>query len=619
MPVAHDIVRAHLDAGVDVAHLEAAIVAAHLAANGAPAPTNDLISGLCADAANHPDLVGSFAGAAPVTVDAVVKCFEVLVPDGEARDHGAVFTPEAITGFMAHHTIGLDNADGTVIDPACGCGALLVAAVRRIHELSGTAPSAIVANQIFGVDISAESLRRARILLALTCVDLGDDVAHIDDNLTCGDALDRDLAPFGDVTFDVVLANPPYVRFQHIDVARRVELSDAWPNTLSKGNFNLYFAFFELAETLCGTGGVVGYITPNSWFTAMSAGPLRRWMADTGMAGDLVDFGHTRVFDAMTYTTITFGRPGVVDRGVSYTRIDDLDLLDGWAAPSGDRYVRDELSTTRPWRLVSSGDRAAIRRIADTGVPLGELADIRFGVATLRDRLYIVDGSGEAPVASRDGRCWPIEAGATRALLRVPDLADDDAVAASTTRIIYPYDLVDGSAVVWSEEKLRDEFPLCAVYLDSVAGELAQRDRGRKTYAAWFAYGRTQGLVPPGGERLLTPLYAGRPRFLRDRSGDALVVNGCSVRPKDPQRWPIDRLAVVLNSAVCRWFIESTATSIDGGFFSYQKTQISPFGVLELTDADIATMEGMSVDDLDVFLADRYGIGPVPESPPHRR
>ena len=60
------------------------------------------------------------------TLDAIVMAFETLVPAGEAKRYGEVFTLEAITSFMASEAVnrivgaGVDLHDVTVIDPADG-------------------------------------------------------------------------------------------------------------------------------------------------------------------------------------------------------------------------------------------------------------------------------------------------------------------------------------------------------------------------------------------------------------------------------------------------------------------------------------------------------------------
>ncbi len=105
--------------------------------------------------------------------------------------------------------------------------------------------------------------------------------------------------------FDIVLGNPPYVKYQDILPNYRKELIDTW-STTRNGNYNLYFAFFELGIGLLKKDGKLGYIVPNSYFTSIAAFDLRRYLADNKLLSKIIDFTHLKLFSVLTYTCITF-------------------------------------------------------------------------------------------------------------------------------------------------------------------------------------------------------------------------------------------------------------------------------------------------------------------------
>ena len=241
---------------------------------------------------------------------------------------------------------------------------------------------------------------------------------------------------------------------------------------------------------------------------------------------------------------------------------------------------------------------------------MAALADIRFGIATCRDKLYLLTGQQDADgnyVKVCDQVTYAVEPGVTRRCVKVSGLADQGALAADTTRVLYPYTLADGKATVLAEESLAAQFPGAYAYLLAVRGQLAARDLGRKVYPAWYAYARTQSLAP-SGEKLLTPLYAGAPRFLRDTDPESLFMNGCAVTTREgaPGWVSLDLLSLILNSGVCRYFIESTATAITGGFFSYQKSQLGALGIVRLDPAEVAALMLLSPGACDDALAAAY-------------
>jgi len=58
-----------------------------------------------------------------------------------------------------------------------------------------------------------------------------------------------------------------YIRLQELPMSVRANLAAAILNTVSAGNFDLYFAFFEVGLDLLKPGGHLAYITPNTYFT----------------------------------------------------------------------------------------------------------------------------------------------------------------------------------------------------------------------------------------------------------------------------------------------------------------------------------------------------------------
>lgn len=603
--------------------LERALVRKYLRTLGAKLPvrTNVALLGIFNDKSATAVAADQALGGVELSaLDNLVKAFELLVPAPEqGGGPGSIFTPGWVAQWLAEEAITPARADEKVVDPSCGCGALLVAALRRIHGLHKGARSAsdIIAHQIVGGDVDESGIRRVKLLLALVALELGDDVPELRFDLRVGDSLDPQQWTTDGVpdTFGVVIGNPPYVRYQELPEAARASLRANW-GVLSHGNFNLYYAFFELAQRLRAKGGAVAYIAPNAYFRAASAKPLREWMLREGLPTKVVDFGGTQVFEgAMTYTALTFFDPAPRSRGLRYVEWTDVSNR-----PKPSDFTTFQFSELDggPWRLVGKPDRANITNAQSGGRPLLEVADVRFGVATLRDSLYLLDGArGKATrklVKRLAGHAEPylIEESATRLAVRVSEVATQEELDNCRTRIIYPYQTQSGRAVVWSQSELLAH-PGAHAYLKDIADELAKRDHGKKVYADWFAYGRTQGLAPWTGERLLTPLYASRPRFLRDATPNRVFLNGCAVTPKPDSGVSIELLEVLLNSAVLHYFIERTSSPITGGFFSYMKGPLSSFHIHNAAIARAAELLATSGRERQLLIAAIYGVD-LPEA-----
>lgn len=554
----------------------------------------------------------------------LVVAFESLVPADRAAADGVVFTPPPIAQFMAAR--GVDTpaaAPARVCDPAVGCGALLAAALPLLAARAGEAPSRAAA-RLTGVDTDADNVRRAGLLLALATLTLGD-AAPPTPQLHVADSLRVDWAALTGTPrgFDLTIANPPYVRYQHLADRDRRDLPARYESA-THGNFNLYYPFVELAADLTSSGGTAVLITPNAYLTSASGAPLRRLLAD-GVLAEVYDLGHRGRADAfpgaLTYPAISVLRGDRAATHVAYRRADDLDQL---AAPPPATHTPHTDLAARRWTLVAADEHAtvdAMRRASPH--TLADVAHIRAGVATLRDRLYVVhdntDHAGDL-TAYYQGAAYPIERDATRPVVKLShhrDGRDGRDVADATHRLIFPYrpDGRGGHEVI-PEDELRRHYPRTAAYLDAVRDDLARRDRGRKTYPAWYAYGRSQGLSTVG-EKLLSPLYADRPRFLRAADPHLLHLNGVAVLPKPGCGVDVDALHAVLNSAFLHYWVAATSPAIDGGYHGYQRSRIADFPLPPLdgdTQQRLAAARRRSRDDVDTILAGCYRT-PIPAPP----
>lgn len=553
--------------------------------------------------------------------DELIAGFEALVPGGVARRDGVVFTPEQIAAFMAEQTVARSPhpARLTVVDPAVGAGILLVAAMRALHAQTGEPPSQIGA-RLTGIDISEDSLRRCYLALNLAALALGD-TNPVRPRLFCASALHPDTWRAAG-RHDIAIANPPYVRFQHMADEMRADLAATF-RVCEGGNYNLYLPFFEVARMLTRDGGQLALITPNGYLSAKSAEAARRWLLDTDTVDTIVNFGHHKVFDAGAYTAILLGshRPPGESRqsgAIGYVPVPGLPglagLPDGWETTCATHYRKDQLSG-RPWGMTMTSQRAAVDVIAATGTPLGQLADVRVGLATLRDKLYLIPAQQPEDGYRKIGTGHKVEDALTRLCVKVPEYAEGQpGNPLSARRILYPYVTSGDTVTAIDEETLASDYPCAYAYLTSVKDELARRDKGRKQYEKWYAYGRTQGLKPLG-EKLLTPLYSGQPRFMLDPNPDTLFINGNAVvvREQTGTLFDVDVdlrvLQQVLNSAIAWLWVEAKSVALDGGYYSYSKSALGGLGVPEL-DEDQKEYLLSETDQAakDEFLADVYGV-----------
>ena len=180
-----------------------------------------------------------------------------------------------------------------VIDPACGSGAFLIAAYDylkkeldeindRIADLKGRTQElfdgdemydASIENEylikcLYGVDLNPESVEISKLSLWLRTLTKDKPLTNLDDNIKSGNSItefdfnEEFSEVFAKGGFDVVIGNPPYVEQKKIkDIKHILEEKYDTYNSMA----DLYCYFYELAVKMLKTGGVMGYITSNSW------------------------------------------------------------------------------------------------------------------------------------------------------------------------------------------------------------------------------------------------------------------------------------------------------------------------------------------------------------------
>lgn len=196
--------------------------------------------------------------------------------------------------------------DITILDPACGSGAFLNAALqfliaehRLIDEMEAKVAgseivfrdveNSILEHNLYGVDINEESVEIAQLSLWLRTAKPHRKLNTLSENIKCGNSLISDPAVAGSKAFDwhkefpkvfekggfdVVIGNPPFVDIKQIEDSQIEYLFSHYKT--AENRINLYAIFIEKGYSLVKEQGFLSYVNPNSMLLNSSYFKLRK-------------------------------------------------------------------------------------------------------------------------------------------------------------------------------------------------------------------------------------------------------------------------------------------------------------------------------------------------------
>ena len=382
----------------------------------------------------------------------------------EARKKsGRVYTPR----FIVEQILDLTGYRGAriarkhVLDPGCGDGAFLTVVVERYCRENANLAAATLKRQLetFVHGIEIDPTERERCVRNLDAVALTFGIAGVNWDVVCADALTLDRF---DGQMDFVVGNPPYVRVHNLgasfDAVKRFEFAQT-------GMTDLFIVFYELGLRALTSKGVLGYITPSSFFTSVAGTRLREKIVADNLLAKLVDLKHRQVFNASTYSTIVIlshcRKTTSTTEYFEFT--DDFKASRVERLKSGDFYIDGKFyfSTRRHLR--------ALREILTFQPPKEtERFSVKNGFATLADSFFIGDAAKfgftdfTIPVVKASTGVW--------------------------SRCLYPYDEA-GRPLLW---KTLSQNPAIRRYYRR--GCQLLKSRSLPNPKTWRGFGRTQGL-----------------------------------------------------------------------------------------------------------------------------
>ena len=183
-------------------------------------------------------------------------------PQGLRKARGAFLTPEPIARFIARWAIRSEG--DRVLEPSCGEAAFLLAAADRKQALGA---GFFAGEGLHGVELHHPSADAARELLR----DRG-----VSASIEEGDFFDVEASP----TYDVVIGNPPYVRYQGFggESRRKAQEAALSGGVRLSGLASSWAAFVVYASRFLKVEGRLGLVLPGELLAVGYAAEVRRFL-----------------------------------------------------------------------------------------------------------------------------------------------------------------------------------------------------------------------------------------------------------------------------------------------------------------------------------------------------
>lgn len=462
----------------------------------------------------------------------------------DEKAEGATYTPKVLADFVAKQIVqSIKNIPCDrplrILDPAIGDGQLLISLLEEIHNYSD------LQIQVFGFETDSNALDIARTRLSKKYPYLSFDLKE------------RDFLEFvlkqcnKNENYDLVIANPPYVRTQIMGASKAQMLSEHFGLS---GRIDLYYAFVAAISRVLDKKGIMGLIVSNRFMTTRSGASVRKAFLEQFNIQHIWDFGDSKIFNAAVLPAVILasgknGRKSSLPTFTSIYETRDIPSIQRKKAKSpieavcytGNVLVGDDktffvqqgrLNTGEQghgvWRIENEETESWLETVkAHTWKTFGEIGKVRVGVKTCADKVFIRSDWERIAESERPELLKPL---ITHHIARRYKAIESD----EQRQIIYPHEVKGGKRQTIDISL----YPQSRAYLEGYRKSLENRkyllDAGREWYEIWVPHD------PSAWEK--TKLV------FRDISAEPIF-------------W-VDKTGAVVNGD-CYWFITNDSTQTD--------------------------------------------------------
>lgn len=404
---------------------------------------------------------------------------------------------------------------------------------------------------------------------------------------------------FGEVLseggFDVVIANPPYVRQEEF---KEIKDDLALHYECYTGTADLFTYFYERGVKLLKQGGTISYISSNKYFRAGYGKKLREYLSTNTTINALIDFGDLPVFEATAYPSVLVAtkkdsHPDQAARSLRRASKDDkedqsydstfsartitteeeLETFESSFRAHAITMKQSDLSD-EVWRIEDRSSIELLGKIKRCGITLDEFVEGKIfrGVTTGFNEAFVIDDATRSKIISEDHNSDQI----IKPYLRGRDIKRYSAEHQKLW-LIFTRRGIDIK-----------KYPSIEKYIKSfkkqlLPGELGGRKAGTyKWYEIqdsidyWQEFEKTKIISPA---IILEPSFAYDSNHYYSNDKTSIIISSSKY------------LLGVLNSGVVKYFMNSISASKQGGYYEYKPMYLSKIPIAKGTEKQRRAIE----------------------------
>nr|WP_240940427.1 Eco57I restriction-modification methylase domain-containing protein [Enterococcus durans] len=455
----------------------------------------------------------------------------------------------------------------SLIEPAVGEGHILSLVIKNFFQKnkdkSEDEKIEFLEKNIAAFDIRKDAIKK--------CIEKLDELSKkyiskkINWNIRQLDALDIIKMKENFSTYDYVISNPPYVSRHNMD-EKTIKILKNKSDFCHKYNFDLYYYFFEIGIQLWNEKGKMVYITPNSYIKARSGETMIKYFIDNTLIETIIDYEDTLLFEgANTYTAITV------------LSADNKTLC----VKNGQKKLQTNITyknliAEKNYKIY---DHNFLKEAEDGYINLGDFTEIRNGLATLQDKIFIInekemiDENEKNLLIKKNNEEFLIEKKGLKKAIRVSDIN-------SKKYVIFPYNPKNIEKISYTPNKrLKEQYPNIYNYLSSQLTTKYQ-----ELYDVYF--GRTQGFTSYYDKKIIIPKVASLDDNAFKMVGEGFILSGLSIKlKKEYEDIDLYRILEYLNTDKVRAYLNVMSKNYAAGYKSISSTDLKlvkiPMEILE--------------------------------------